>query len=423
MEKLIESNTLYINTTRKHLRQLYYLRWIALAGQLIAITLVNFYLRIPLPILPMLCIAGGLCLFNIFVYFRIHSGKHFSEQEIFLHLIMDILAFTGQLYFSGGAYNPFISLFLLQIIIAATILPPIYTWLMVAITLCCYLLVSFFYVEIPHFLHYHLGQFFNLHVHGMFTSFALSAVLIAYFIVKLANHLKERDAMLEQVRDQAKAEEHIIKLGMMAAGAAHELGTPLSTIAVLTRELQREGELYPELISSFNLLESQVNRCKASLSEILSSTHQLRAEEAHIVSLDYYIETIIQRWKQGISNLTVQYNHTSLSSLKVVAERVFEQAVINLLDNAAEAAQTYIDICAEEIENHLKITITDDGTGIPSNHTITPHASTKANGNGLGLFLSHTVVQRLGGSLDITRLTHGSGTCAIITIPLEALCA
>ena len=170
---------------------------------------------------------------------RLRRKLPVSSVEFFAQLMVDVFALTALLYFSGGSTNPFISLYLLPLTIAAAALPWAYTWVMAAITISCYTLLLFYYVPLPHDHEEHNSEF-NLHVSGMWLAFVLSTVLIAWFVVKMGISIRERDKDLASAREQALRNEQLIALGTLAAGAAHELGTPLATMAIVSGELQDE---------------------------------------------------------------------------------------------------------------------------------------------------------------------------------------
>jgi len=155
-----------------------------------------------------------------------------SNLELFAQLGADVAALSILLYYGGGSTNPFVSLYLLPLVIAAATLPGRYTWGMAALTAACYSLLMVYYIPLPH-IHQHGDDAFNIHVLGMWLGFVISAVVVAYFVVQMAQAVRSRDEMLARVREEVLRNERIVALGTQAAGAAHEMGTPLSTMAVV----------------------------------------------------------------------------------------------------------------------------------------------------------------------------------------------
>lgn len=398
-----------------NIRLIFYLRWIAILGQIIAIYFTHYIIKIELPIKEMSCLVFGLTIFNFFTYARIKE-KHVSDKEIFIQLLFDILILAGLLYFSGGGANPFISLFLLQIVIASIILNKYYTWTLVFITICCYLTLTFWYIEIPHFHHYHIGDFFNMHLHGMFIAFILSSVIIAHFVVRMSNNL-------QQAREQQNAEEHIIKIGMLAAGAAHELSTPLSTIAIITREVIKDAaktkKHIPDILDNLKMMEKQVEKCKLVISDVLTASGKTRGENAKTIHLKKYFTDISNSWTK-LNSHNIKYMHSGANP-KIITDIVLTQAITNFLDNSKEANAKNIELNTICKNNFLEIIIQDDGKGFKAKGSIgKPYSSTKKKeGGGLGIFLSQSVIKRLRGNIDF--IDRKKGAIVKIIIPLDSI--
>lgn len=288
--------------THKNLQGLFSLRNVVIAAQLVAMLAVVEFVQIALPLVPMLAVSGVLMLANVLTWLRLKKVWPVTDAEFFGQLLLDVAALTALLYLSGGSTNPFVSLYLLPLTIAAAALPWVYTWAMAGITLACYSVLLFYFVPIsPQGVEITvLGSFcgvppdtghamgmqgmhgqtsdFSLHVLGMWFNFLLSAALIAFFVVRMASSLRERDRLLAATREEVLRNERIVGLGTLAAGAAHELGTPLATMAVVIQELQREQGDNAELSDNLRLLRSQVDSCKAILTKLVASSGEVRAE-------------------------------------------------------------------------------------------------------------------------------------------------
>lgn len=222
-------------------------------GQAAVILFVHYFLEISLPLMQMFLVLAALSLASFIAFFK----KNISEKTIFIELIFDVIALTAQLYFSGGASNPFISLFLLQVIIGGILLETIYAWLIAGLTIACYVWLGSNHQE--HLHHFHL------HLQGMLISYVLAVILLLVFITRLSKNLRERDQM--------------IRMAMLATSAAHELGTPLSTISVIVGDWKKMS-LDKNLLKDASIIESQLNRCKKIISTILSNSGSKRVEEA-----------------------------------------------------------------------------------------------------------------------------------------------
>ena len=412
---------------RQNLKLLFYLRWIAIFGQLTTILCVNYLLGMPLTLLPMLGVLVFQSCFNLLTFFRVTQGKRISDPELFIQLLLDTAMLTIQLYYSGGSSNPFTGLYLLQVIIAATILPQRYTWGIVVTTIGCYLLLVPFNIPIPHLEHNHMGSLFSMHLQGMLVGYVLSAVLIAFFVVRMAKNLKIRDQWIAEQKEQAKAQGHILHMGILAAGAAHELGTPLSVIATLSGEIREDLKSgtpsLQELSSHLNMLDAQVQRCTNALRHLTLSTDTVRAENAVRTELDSYLKNLIESWRQA-STTEVSYHFSGDYIPIIAAEKVLDQAIWNLLDNAANALASQIEVHAQCSKTHITLHIDDNGCGIDSDiikNIGKPIMHREKDSTGLGLFLTHTVIKRLEGTLALFCKENGRGTKATITLPLSTI--
>ncbi|MDO9054523.1 MAG: hypothetical protein Q7U37_11425 [Gallionella sp.] len=247
------------------LRRLVNLRSLTVSAQLITLLAAWQILEMDLQWLHMLTGIAALTLFNIFSLLRLRNNRPVSHLELFIQLGCDVLALSVLLYYAGGSTNPFVSLYLLPLVIAAATLPSRFTWAMAALTTACYSLLMVYYIPLPHN-HQDMDSAFNTHVMGMWLGFVISAVVVAYFVVKMAEAVRSRDELLAQVREEILRNERLVALGTQAAGAAHELGTPLSTMAVVIGELQHDADASPaELRESLTMLDEQVRSCNRIL--------------------------------------------------------------------------------------------------------------------------------------------------------------
>lgn len=391
----------------KNLKSLWWMRNIALAGQALAILIVTRALAIPLPETPLWMIFGALAVVNIYTWRRIRNGAQVSDQMFLAQLLIDVVALFGLLYFSGGATNPFASLFILQVIIAAVALPAFYTWLVAAITISAYTALMFWNVEVPYFLHHHLGDFFSLHVQGMWISFMLLAVIVAWFVVRMNGTIRRQDALLAEA-------EKIAALGVLATGAAHELGTPLATMAVLAEDCPPEKA---------RQLAGQITRCKQILSRITAAGGVTRAEGGAPMALDDFLGQMVEEWQLMHPAVKLETKIGRMGAPRIVAEQGLKQTLVNLLDNAADASPHWVRIEAQWSAQELTVRIQDKGAGIAAEIKDTfgqLGVTTKADGFGLGLFLAKSVIARLEGSIE-WQAWEGQGTVVVVTLPLRKL--
>jgi len=402
-------------------RLIAYRHWVA-AGQLAAV-LAASALGFSLPVWTLVMIIVAYTTINFFTAARLRRRTQpVGERELFLHLLTDTAVLAVLLYLSGGSTNPFVSLFLLPLTLAAAALPGAYTWIMAAVTVLCYSALMEWYVPLPH----QDGEHFNLHIVGMWSGFVLSAILISYFAVKMSATLREREQALAQAREDALRDERLVALGTLSAGAAHELGTPLATIAVLAKDLQQECADSPAMAEPLRVLRGQIARCKEILAKMAVSAGQVRAEAGRSHALDHYLAELLAQWhseRPGVG-LRQQWQGPRPAP-QIIADETLTQAITNILNNAADASEQEVDVSGRWSEHKLYLEICDRGEGVSetvASHAGEPFFTTKAPGQGLGLglFLAQSTIRRLGGSVYLVNRQEG-GACARIVLPLTGL--
>lgn len=280
-------NKILQNINHQNLLQLLCLRLIAIFGQVVTILFANYFLHLSLPLKEMFLVILILSLVNCISFARYKRQKNISDKSLFIELLFDVAALTAQLYFSGGISNPFISLFLLQVIISAILLRAIYAWIIAAITTACYVWLNFNYQELHAFHHHDGSNLFNMHLHGMLVSYVFAAILLLIFVTKIIKNQREEVKKINLLKQQSLEQEQIIRMAMLATASAHELGTPLSTISVILADWKKMN-LTKDQLQDVEVIESQVERCKKILSEILSYSGNERLEEAEAKSIKKY---------------------------------------------------------------------------------------------------------------------------------------
>ena len=405
----------------KNLQRLFWLRNIAVVMQCLAIGLMQWILEIELPVFEMLIVVAILAVLNMATWFRLQSNLPISNIEFFAQLLIDISALSGLIYFSGGSTNPFISLFLIPLTIAAAVLSWAYTWGIAAITITCYSLLLFYHIPLPHNHSEHNSEF-NLHISGMWFAFVLSTLLIAWFVVKMGTSIRERDEDLSQAREQALRNEQIIALGTLAAGAAHELGTPLATMAVVTRELQRDYTEDSELQENVAILRDQIAHCKQTLTQMLANAGQTREEDVSSQPVDIFLRQVLDKWElmRPAVNYTYQSNGHQPSP-QILNTRLLSQSLLNLLNNAADASMERIEIKSTWTSQELLLEIIDYGKGL-SEEAVQRAGQAFFTGKpgyglGIGLFLANANIERFGGQVTLTN-REGRGARTLVRLLL-----
>ena len=407
------------------LRQLINLRWLAVAGQLATILLTHFVFAIPLPLAPMLGVLAGLATLNVMTTPLLTRDRAVTNATIFATLLLDVAALATQLWLSGGATNPFVSLFLLQVVLGSILLDLWSTWTIVGATSIAFALLTA--THRPLALPPALGTTqFALYIQGSVVCFALIAVLLVLFVTRITAGLRARDARLAEIRTQAAEEEHIVRIGTLASGAAHELGTPLSTLSVILGDWRRLPAIAadPDLAGEVEEMQAEVQRCKAIVTGILLSSGDARGEGSAATSVRAFFERVVADWREARGFAGLRYADRFGRDLRIASDAVLQQAVFNLLDNAAEVSPDGFEVRLAREGEALVLTVADRGPGFAAEalaHLGRPYNSTKPQlGRGLGLFLVGNVARTLAGSLAARNLAAG-GAEVELRLPLAAL--
>lgn len=417
------------NATRLNLHRLMMLRFFIMASLSLVIVILR-HNNIPLYVLPLSLGIAALGFLNAIAWWHLFQNTNTQEKTLFLQLLGDLAAFSFLFYFSGGYSNPFIWMYLIPITVAAVALNAFYAWAITAISITCYTLLMFFNVPLSH-LHLHAGGDFtgriqlDIHLVGMWLGFVVSSIIVAIFIARIGKNLRDADKKIAEVREKMLESEHILSLGALAANAAHELGTPLNTISMISEELRQEYANDPELASELTILQTQTRRCKEILSTLTREAGAARAESTTPILLKDFLTQTIQRWQdtRPATELVKTIAENSFNP-PILFDRTIMQAILNILDNAADAADERVLLHAEWNQKLLTLTVRDFGQGISKEIQeklgSASVASTKKHGMGLGVYLSNLTLARYDGELDLQNHPKG-GVEARIKLPLKHL--
>jgi two-component system sensor histidine kinase RegB len=409
----------------KNMLQLIELRWIAVIGQITTIAGAMLIFDVRLPLVQMLEVLACLIAFNIASHLRWHEHRPVTNSELFLALLVDVASLTIQLYLSGGTTNPFAFLYLLQVILSAVLLEAWSTWTIVAITLACLAGLSVFAKPLSLPFDQARGPA-SLYVQGMLICFVLNAALLVVFISRITDTLKERAAQLADLRQRATEEEHIVRMGLLASGAAHELGTPLATLSVILGDWKRmrEFKANPDLLEEIDEMQIQLKRCKSIVSGILLSAGEARGESAARTTIRAFLDGLVDDWQDSRPVDAFEYDNHIEHDLPVVFDETLKQMIDNVLDNALEASPDWVGLEAGVADGTLVIDVFDDGPGFAPAMLAQfgkPYQSSKGRpGGGLGLFLVVNVARTLGGSVTAANRPEG-GACVTLRLPLSAI--
>ena len=377
-------------------------------------------------ILVLLAVANGALLF------RLQRAKTPERNEFLLHLLIDVFGLGLLLYFTGGATNPFISYLLVPVTIAAAALPAAHAIALAAVALGCYSVLMFFYQPLPELMPVggehaaHMNAAVpagpDMHSIGMWLNFSVSAVLVIYFVVKLAAEVRQREMKLQQYREDTLRNEQILAVATQAAGTAHALGTPLATMSVLLGEMAQENEHNITLAQDICTLQNQVNHCRTTLQQLVRKA-DFKQLQTRRLPLTGFIDELLEQWQLLRPEVQCDVRVAANEFPTLQVDPTLEQALINLLNNAADASPDRIAIEVDWQPKSWTMRIYDYGPGIKRELLeqlgTTIQNSSKPDGLGVGLVLSQATLNRLGGSVSLYP-QHAGGTLTLIELPLEA---
>lgn len=397
------------------------LRWAWLGAQL-ALVLAAPSLsgwELPTGLMVGLVLAGAASNLALVIWLR--AGPAVRQWLVAAVLALDTGLLTALLLLSGGAYNPFSSLYLLYLALGALVLSPGWTWAVVG---ACTLGYSSLYLldAAPPGGHHH-GDAMRLHLLGMWVAFVLVGPLVALGISRLRRVLEEYETRLEEIRRLAERREKLASLGTLAAGAAHELATPLATIGLAAQELETGG-CDEALAEDARLIRQQVERCTSILHQLASDVGAGTGESPRPVEIGALVDLAIERLSEQTRLEIDVAPELERRSIRL-PQRLVSRALEGLLRNAFDASgpEDTVDLRVTAGGGRLVLEVIDRGVGMAPEtlgRAGEPFFTTKeiGRGTGLGLFYARSVAESMGGGLELES-APGRGTQATLCLPLE----
>ncbi len=406
----------------QNLGRLVLIRLLVLLFQVVAVGSSWLFDVLPLPWLPLSGVFIASALLCLLTALRLRARWPVTETEYALQLACDLLLHSVLLYYTGGSTNPFVSYYLVPLTIAAATLPLLHSVLLSGMALTGYTLLLVWYQPLA--LHHaqHETTLINLHLFGMWLNFALSAAFMTFFVVKMADALRTQGRLQAERREHSLLDQQLLAVATQAAGAAHELSTPLSTMSVLLKELQCERADDAPLRDDLALLQAQVSQCKHSLQQLVRAAEADRKQTLQEQQAEEWVDSVLQRWHLMRPEVTYRYQAAGVGAMPTLSPPAdLSQALLNLLNNAADACPHQLEIRLAWDETELCISIRDHGAGVPldiAEQLGKPFFTTKSKGKGfgLGLFLSQASVSRAGGTVKLYNHEEG-GTLAELRLP------
>ncbi|MGQ4274453.1 ActS/PrrB/RegB family redox-sensitive histidine kinase [Terrihabitans sp. B22-R8] len=413
--ELTQPRTFSSSSGRLRLDTLVKLRWLAIAGQTIAIFIVFAGFGVRLPLVPCLVVIGLSAVLNTALRLIYPVTQRLDHRRAVLLLGFDILQLAALLAMTGGLENPFSVLFLAPVLISATNLPPALTTLLGLLAFVCSSLLAFFHLPLP--LPNGAPGLPPLYVAGVWVALGLALVFISAYAWRVAEEGRQLSEALAATELVLAREQHVSALDGLAAAAAHELGTPLATIRLVARELERampaDGPYREDVI----LLREQVDRCRDILQK-LTSLHEDEAPHEHM-SIRHLIEDVVAPHREFGVEIAI---NSARGDDEPVGRR--NPGVLyglgNLVENAVDFAQSRVWIDCGWNADNVSITITDDGPGFSpevlarlgepylTTRSRRPETDMERPGLGLGVFIAKTLLERSGASMGFENGAQGA---------------
>ncbi len=382
------------------------LRWTMIIGQIFLLSMVKWWLKMHIPLAFVSTLIVFAILSNITIVVWLHQDRPAKEWMLTVIMIIDVLLLTGLLNATGGPANPFSFLYLIYIALGIVILSAETIWFLGLLTLLSY--GSLFLLKGKHTHNtLHSPAHMKMHLEGMWVAYAITTVFIAYFVTRMKYALMRREAEVQALHDLQIRSEKLAALAALAGGAVHEFSTPLSTIAVIAKEMERSLSEQPTLQEDAQLIRTEVERCKRISQELMSQAGEALGEESLSIPIQEVFETALLQYQQS-ERVHIDISQEASKQSIPLPPQAFQQVLRGLLNNAEEASskESPIHLLASMDTEHFVITVKDRGTGIPEEiiHRLgEPFFTTKAasEGHGLSLFLAKTLMERLGGQLQI----------------------
>jgi two-component system sensor histidine kinase RegB len=403
-----------------------FIRWIALSGQLTTVLIVHFALGFLLPLIPLLTIIAIGIILNLWQSWLNKNAVQLSRLSVLFVLIFDVTQLAALLYFAGGLLNPFSILFLAPVAVSAAILDVFSTITLVIIVTICASILSIYHLPLPWsykgFVVPPLYQF------GLWIALVISAIFMAYYVFWLAQKSKRTSEMLGQTRLMLASERQVIALGSLATVAAHKLGSPLTTIRLISDDLMTQLKLNSIQKEDLLLLKAEVERCQIILSELDSDAMKTSRELDILMPLGLAIQKMVAN---TISSFKVQIewkveNSSDKNQPEIAQIPELSYALEAILENANDFAETKITLVISWDHESIYINVIDDGMGYPSSilsNIGQPENSSRLGQEGhkgLGLFLVQSFIRQLNGT-TIFQNRKPNGASVKIKIPIESL--
>ena len=401
------------------------LRWGFFLAQAATVVLARYVLDVDVPIAALAGVVATSGLSNLALDLWSRKRRDPHQSVLGGVFVLDTLLLTALLYFSGGPANPFSVFYLVHVTIAAVALGMRWAALVVVLSVMSYATLFFKHVNVPAMEHaHHSGTAFSVHLQGMWVALVIAASLIAYFVTRVSGALRAREVELLRTQRLAARNEKLASLSTLAAGAAHELGTPLATIAIAAKELERSIHSAPdEAVADARLIRDELERCRAIVSRMSASAGQSIGELPAPTSTTAVLAALRERMGDAaLSGVDVQLEDASFEAPRDGLVQVLSNLVQNAL-HATPDGGTPVVLTSDVVAGAVRFTVIDRGHGVARadlDRVGEPFFTTKppGQGMGLGLFLARAFADRYGGRLVFSS-EEGKGSRVTLELPIS----
>ena len=373
------------------------LRWIGIIGQLVSINLVYFYFGFDFDFIYSILIVCIGVISNLYLIF-IYQKTQLSDRSALLFLLIDIFQLGSLIYLTGGVVNPFVIFLIIPSVFASSNLGLRTNLLLVSTTTIMIIFLTFFSKELPKPLsdHFHVDQYYY---YSIPVALIIALIFLNYFAIIFGSESRLRKEALNKMEEVMAKEHEMLSLGGQAAAAAHSLGTPLSTIKIISQELKYQLKDQKEVIQDIELLSSQVERCNQILKRLSLNPNEEDDFIDEDLTMKDYLKEIVSNFKET-SNKNFVINFDQDSNPKKITKSIeIVYGLRNFIGNANKYCSKNIFINLKSDNEITEITIEDDGDGYPSDILSKigePYlkSSDKKSGLGLGLFIGKTLLEK-----------------------------
>jgi two-component system sensor histidine kinase RegB len=408
------------------LRWVIRLRYGFIAGEIAMIVALRVGLQIDLPLLIIGPVVALQTLSNWLLAANKRRLGESAEHLVGTLFAFDTLCLTLILALSGGPANPFSLFYLVQITFSAIVLHRFWTWTLGVISTVSFGLLFVISRDIPAFHDHSQSGEFSIHLLGMWIAFAAAALLISFFVGKLSSESRQKELELRQMQTRLARNDRLASLVTLSAGAAHEIATPLATIAVTAKEMEREASASlgsARFREDAQLIRAQVERCRVILERMGAQGADPFGEAPRRIDLQELLNDVRQRFVSDQQRIQIIVRHGGIPTC-VLPVRGAIEALSALVKNALDASAEDKPVLLEAVEStteRVRFAVRDQGTGMTPEvleRVAEPFFTTKDTGQGMGLgaFLVYLFAQTLGGELSFES-KPGLGCCAILQLP------